>query len=119
MALNTAADRAADYVLFGSWNAPFDFLRMPDTLESIPREHPAYGTALRRTDLALLRRAVTDPHATVDWDRSNTAGWARLLGHKLVEFGEFGRIVPTPYGLETCRANASCRDGTERPRQAA
>lgn len=115
--MNITLDRVESYVLYGPWNTRgFDFLLAPADDDSLPRCFPTYTTALRRSDLAVLRStirgalvggipAVAKPSLAVQ----------RLLNHgMLYRDPKVPRWRPTDYGQEVERMNASCRDGTER-----
>lgn len=83
----------------------------------IPRDHPHYPILLRRSDLALLRRAIRCPGTVFSLQHAEASGWVRLTYYGFVRRGLFDQLWPTDSGRIVAKHNASCRDGTEADRE--
>ena len=119
MALSFGPEKVAAYILETEHiSHGFDFLEADTLVGSIPRTHPEHAVALRRGDLARLRMAVGQPYGLPFSTDANPA-WQRLIIHCMVFKGREGRLHATRYGIDVCRQNTSCRDGTEKSRHRA
>jgi hypothetical protein len=92
-----------------------DFLNLPGSIDS---DASGYESLLTRHCLATLRQCARSPDGVEDGHIVCKGQRKRLLANGLVERRALGngdvRTFATELGLVTMRANASCRDGSER-----
>lgn len=103
MALSITPEQVGAYIL--GQPLLFDFLNAPDATNS--------RTALRRADLAQLRMACRwAPLGGIAAVLHPAPSVRRLIAHGML-MSTGTHLLPTEYGRQVCRYNASCRDGTE------